>query len=115
MGRPKFLPNRKPKMNLVKMISDFRSLNMKIKRNLYPMPKINDILLKLEGFKYTMSLDLDMGYYHIWLIKYAINLCMIILPWGKYQYKHLPMGVSNSPEISRKKICSKVLNLYIHI
>ena len=31
------------------------------------MPKINQILLKLEGFQYATSLDLNMGYYHIWL------------------------------------------------
>ena len=29
------------------------------------MPKINDMLLKLEGFQYDASLDLNMGYYHI--------------------------------------------------
>ena len=32
------------------------------------MPKINEMLLKLEGFKYAKSLDLNMGYYYIWLI-----------------------------------------------
>ena len=32
------------------------------------MPKINEILLRQEGFKYDMSLDLNMGYYHIQLI-----------------------------------------------
>ena len=29
------------------------------------MPKIDEILLKLEGFQYAMPLDLNMGYYHI--------------------------------------------------
>ena len=29
------------------------------------MPKTNEILLKLEGFHYYESLDLNMGYYHI--------------------------------------------------
>ena len=28
------------------------------------MPKINEMLLKLKGFQYTTSLDLNMGYYH---------------------------------------------------
>ena len=31
------------------------------------MPKINDMLLELEGFQYATSLDLNMGYYHILL------------------------------------------------
>ena len=51
------------------------------------MPKIREMLLKLEGFKYTTSLDLNMGYYHIRLSDQASNLCTIILPWGKYGKK----------------------------
>ena len=43
------------------------------------MPNINEMLLKLEGFKYDNSLDLNMGYYHIRLIDNAINLSTIIL------------------------------------
>ena len=44
------------------------------------MPKINEMLLKLEGFQYATSLDLNMGYYHIQIIENASNLCTIILP-----------------------------------
>ena len=45
------------------------------------MPKTNEMLLKLEGFQYDTSLDLNMGYYHIQLIENASNLCMIIILW----------------------------------
>ena len=51
-----------------------------------------------------MSLDLNMGYYHIRLSDQSSNLSTIILPWGKYQYKCLPMGVSKSPDISQEKM-----------
>ena len=63
------------------------------------MPKINEILLKSEGFQHATSLDLNMGYYHIRISENASNLCVIILTGGKYQYKRLTMGVSNSPDI----------------
>jgi len=49
----------------VRFISDFRELNKRIKRKPFPIPKIQEMLLKLEGFKYGTSLDLNMGYYHI--------------------------------------------------
>ena len=45
------------------------------------------MLCKLDGFQYDMSLDLNMVYYHIRITEDASNLCMIILPWGKYRYK----------------------------
>ena len=47
------------------------------------MTKILEIILNLEGFQYATSLDLNMGYYNINIIKDASKLCTIILPWGK--------------------------------
>ena len=46
-------------------ISDFRELNKRIKREPFPIPKIQDLLLKLKRFKYATSLGLNMEYYHI--------------------------------------------------
>ena len=57
------------------------NLNKQLKQKLCPVPKINDMLLKLEGFQYATSLDLNMGYYHIRLRKIASYLGTIILPW----------------------------------
>ena len=58
---------------------------------------------------YESSLDLNMGYYHIELSSGDKQLCKIVLPWGKYKYQNLPMGVSNSPDIFQEKI-SKLFN-----
>ena len=63
------------------------------------IPQIQDLLLKLEGFQHAMSLDLNLGYYHIELIPFSKWLCPIITPWGKYEYQCLPMGLCNSPNI----------------
>ena len=42
----------------VRFISDFRELHKCIKCKPFPIPKIQDLLLKLEGFQQAMSLDL---------------------------------------------------------
>ena len=68
------------------------------------MPKRNKNLLKLEGSQYSMSIDLKMVYCHIRLSKNGSNSCTIIIPWGKYRYKRLPTGVTNSPEIFQHKM-----------
>ena len=44
------------------------------------MININEMLLKLGGFKSAMSLGLNMRYAHIRLPEGASNLCTIILP-----------------------------------
>ena len=75
-----------------------------------------EMLLKLEGFKYATSLDLNMGYYYIRLSKNSSNLCTIVLPWGKYHYKRLLMGVANSPDIFQQKLFTYImaLNFSVH-
>jgi hypothetical protein len=45
-----------------------------------------------------------MGYYHIELSPHSQQLCTIVLPWGKYEYLHLPMGLANSPHIFQEKM-----------
>jgi hypothetical protein len=45
-----------------------------------------------------------MGYYDILLDPNAAALCILILPWGKYKYLRLPMGIKNSPDIFQQKI-----------
>ena len=44
------------------------------------MPKISEMLLKLEVFQYDKSLDLNMGYYNIRLTEDASNLFVINIP-----------------------------------
>ena len=69
------------------------------------------MLLKLEGFQYATSLDLNMGYYHIELSPDSKRLCTIVLPWGKYEYQKLPMGLCNSPDIFQEKTSELMVGL----
>ena len=88
----------------VRFISDFRELNKRILRKPYPIPNIQDMLLNLEGFQWATSLDLNMGYYHIRLDPSSKELCTIVLPFGKYEYQAIPMGLCNSPDIFQEKM-----------
>ena len=83
----------------IRIVTDFRRLNAVLKRKPFPLPKISDLLQKLSGFRYATAIDLSMGYYHIPIDSDSQKLCSTVLPWGKYQYMRLPMGVKNSPDI----------------
>jgi hypothetical protein len=63
----------KPDKSL-RSLADFRELSKRVNRKPYSIPKINDLLQKLEGFYLATSLDLNMGYYHIRLTPYASTL-----------------------------------------
>ena len=49
-----------------------------------------------------------MVYYHIKLSPGSKNLCTIVLPWDKYKYQKLSMGVCNSPDIFQEKISEPI-------
>ena len=74
-------------------------------RKPYPIPKISSVLQELDGFTYATSLDLNMGYYTIRLDS-SQKICTLILPWGKYNYLCLPMGMTGSPDIFQEKMSS---------
>jgi len=101
-----------PKKNgTVRFITDLRQVNKKIVRKPFPIPKISDVMQKLEGFQYATALDLNMGYYHIRLDPDAQKICTLILPWGKYKYLRLPMGLSGSPDIFQDRMTNLVGDL----
>ena len=60
---------------------------------------------------YATTLDLNMGYYTIRLDPDASKICTIILPWGKYSYLRLPMGVACSPDIFQAKMSELMATL----
>ena len=107
-GVPSFTKH-KSKTNRVRFLSGFKNVNEQLKRKPSPMPKINEMLLKLEGFQYATPLGLIIGYYHIQLNENVSNLCVIILLWGKYCYKRLTMSVANSVDVFQHK-----MNDYFH-
>jgi len=101
-----------PKKNgTVQFISDFRYLNKCLVRKPYPIPKIADVLQKIEGLEWATSLDLNMGYNTVHLDLYSQQLCTIVTPWGKYQYLRLPMGVNVSPDVFQEKMSSLMQDL----
>ena len=83
----------------IRFLSDFREVNKRIVRKPFPLPRIMEALQKIERFKSATALDLSQGYYHIPLTKNAQKICTTILPWGKYSYKRLPMGLASAPDI----------------
>ena len=108
-GSPTFILPKKNKT--VRVLTDFREVNKRIVRKPFPIPKIATVLQELEGFQYATALDLNMGYYTIRLTPDASKICTIVLPWGKYSYLRLPMGMSGSADIFQSKMTALMENL----
>jgi hypothetical protein len=94
-----------PKKNgEIRFVSDFRKLNQQIVRHPFPLPSIPETVRSIDGFTYCSTMDVSMGFWCIVLDKASQRLCTIILPWGKYSYARLPMGLSVSPDIYQEKM-----------
>ncbi len=95
----------------VEFISDFCKLNKLPKNKTQPLPKIVETLQELEGFTTDSQLDLNMGYCIIRFDPDSSKICTIILPWGKYSYQRLPMGVARLPDIFQEKMTGLMIDL----
>ena len=86
----------KAKTKWVQFLSEFWYLNRELKYKPYHITKFIKILFKLKDCNYDMSLDLNMGYYHILLSEYASNRCKIILPWRNNATEEYLRGLANA-------------------
>ena len=55
-----------------------------------------------------------MGYYAIGLTERSKQICIIILPWGKYRYNSLPMGVCIPTDVFQQRL-SEILTTVDHL
>ena len=76
----------------IRLISGFCRLNKVIKRNLWPILTIQDMLHQCGGIAFATALNMIMLYYAMRVRKDLRKYLVIILPWEKYVYKKMPMG-----------------------
>ena len=73
--------------------------------SLIPLPKIDELYVKLKGYKVFSNLDLRAGYYHIDLSDSAkLKSAFVLSSLGKYQFNRVPFGLAQAPAYFQKLI-----------
>ncbi|GFV48617.1 retrovirus-related Pol polyprotein from transposon 297 [Trichonephila clavipes] len=76
---------------------DYRKLNSVTKKDVYPLPRIDDTLDCLKGTKFFSSMDLRSGYWQIEIDEADREKTTFITPEGLYEFKVMPFGLCNAP------------------
>jgi hypothetical protein len=76
---------------------DYRQLNLITKRDVYPLPRIDDIIDKLARSKYFSTLDLKAGYWQIPIDEQDKKKTAFVTTDGLYEFNILPFGLSSAP------------------
>ena len=87
----------KKKTGKMRMCVDYRALNKVTIANRYPLPRIYDLLDKMQGATVFSTLDLLSAYHQIKLADEDIPKSAFRTPKGLYEYKVMPFGLTNAP------------------
>jgi hypothetical protein len=76
---------------------DYRRLNAVSKRDVYPLPRIDDVFDRLAGAKYFSTLDLANGYWQVPVAEKDRQKTAFVTPDGLFEFKRMPFGLANAP------------------
>ena len=84
-------PNHTVKKKL-RICLDPRDLNEALERELYHTRSVDEITAKLQGMTVFTIVDFKKGYWMVVLHPDSRKLTCMALPFGRFQWTHLPMG-----------------------
>jgi hypothetical protein len=76
---------------------DYRPVNELTKPDLYPTPRMEDLINTMAKAKYKSSIDLNCGFWQIPVRPEDMEKTTFICPFGTFAHKRMPFGARNTP------------------
>ena len=97
------VPNHTVKKKL-RICLDPRDLNEALERESYHTRSVDEITAKLQGMTVFTIVDFKKGYWMVVLHPDSRRLTCMALPFGRFQWTHLPMGTVVAQDIFQSKL-----------
>ena len=79
------------------MCIDYHTLNKQMRRDLYPIPRIDDLLDRLTHAMIFSKIDLSQGYHQVTIKAKDKHKAAFISRFGLFEWNVLPFGLCNAP------------------
>ena len=94
---------------------DYRRLNSLTTRDVYPLPRIEDALSRLEGAQFFSIMDMQSGYWQVEMEPADRIKTAFVTADGLYQFKVMPFGLTNAPSTFQRMVDVLLAGLKWHI
>ncbi|GBG62047.1 hypothetical protein CBR_g28523 [Chara braunii] len=89
-----FVPKKEGEL---RMCIDYRGLNAITVKNAEPLPRIDDLLDRVQGCKYFSKIDLKSGYHQLEVHSDDQYKTAFRTRYGHYEFIVMPFGLANAP------------------
>nr|GEV35210.1 putative reverse transcriptase domain-containing protein [Tanacetum cinerariifolium] len=103
----------KNKDGSMRMCIDYRELKKVTVKNVYPLPRIDDLFDQFQGAKWFLKINLRSGYHQLKVHEEYIPKTAFRTRYGHYEFVVMPFGLTNAPEISMdlmNQVCRPMVN-----
>ena len=83
---------------------DPRPLNKALKREIFQLPTLEEVLPDLVNSRVFSKLDVSKAYWHVIIDEESQKLTTMATPFGRYCWARLPFGLKISAEVFQRKL-----------
>ncbi|GJZ72895.1 putative reverse transcriptase domain-containing protein, partial [Tanacetum coccineum] len=106
----------KKKDGSFRMCINYWELNKLTVKNLYPLPRIDDLFDQIQGSSTYLKIDLRSGYHQLRVRDEDIPKTAFRTRYGHYEFQVMPFGLTNAPVVFMdlmNRVCKPYLDKFV--